>query len=80
MLYPFFLPNFALWSLDGKNANSIMTFIESLTAITDLEIKEQGCPAYYQNEKRLLQNAVDSLIDIGNDKPLVGSGGRPLKC
>ncbi|MFA7664318.1 MAG: DNA-directed RNA polymerase subunit beta', partial [Clostridia bacterium] len=45
------------------------------------KLKEQGCPELIiQNEKRLLQNAVDSLIDNGKPgKPLVGSGGRPLK-
>ena len=33
------------------------------------------------NEKRMLQEAVDALIDNGrrNGKPVVGSGGRPLK-
>jgi len=32
------------------------------------------------NEKRMLQEAVDALIDNGRrNKPVVGSGGRPLK-
>lgn len=33
------------------------------------------------NEKRMLQEAVDALIDNGRrNKPVQGAGGRPLKC
>lgn len=45
------------------------------------KLKDQGTPELIiQNEKRLLQNAVDSLIDNGkHGKALTGPGGRQLK-
>lgn len=42
---------------------------------------EMGTPqVIVQNEKRMLQEAVDALIDNGRrSKPVTGAGGRPLK-
>ncbi len=42
---------------------------------------EMGTPqVIVQNEKRMLQEAVDALIDNGRrTKPVTGAGGRPLK-
>ena len=42
---------------------------------------DMGAPAIIQrNERRMLQEAVDSLIDNGRrGKAVSGSGGRPLK-
>src|SRR5690554_2792543 len=42
---------------------------------------DMGTPAIIvQNEKRMLQEAVDALIDNGRrSKPVTGAGGRPLK-
>jgi len=42
---------------------------------------DMGTPAIIvQNEKRMLQEAVDALIDNGRrSKPITGAGGRPLK-
>ncbi|AMC92617.1 DNA-directed RNA polymerase subunit beta' [Erysipelothrix larvae] len=45
------------------------------------KLLEMGTPAIIvQNEKRMLQEAVDALIDNGRrSKPVTGAGGRPLK-
>lgn len=45
------------------------------------KLLEMGTPAIIvQNEKRMLQEAVDALIDNGKrSKPITGAGGRPLK-
>ena len=44
-------------------------------------LMDMGTPAIIvQNEKRMLQEAVDALIDNGRrSKPVTGAGGRPLK-
>ena len=44
-------------------------------------LMEMGTPSIIvQNEKRMLQEAVDALIDNGRrSKPVTGAGGRPLK-
>ena len=45
------------------------------------KLLELGTPSIIvQNEKRMLQEAVDALIDNGRrSKPITGAGGRPLK-
>ncbi|MDY3036498.1 MAG: DNA-directed RNA polymerase subunit beta' [Absicoccus sp.] len=45
------------------------------------KLLELGTPnIIVQNEKRMLQEAVDALIDNGRrSKPITGAGGRPLK-
>ncbi len=45
------------------------------------KLLELGTPSIIvQNEKRMLQEAVDALIDNGRrSKPVTGTGGRPLK-
>ena len=45
------------------------------------KLLELGTPAIIvQNEKRMLQEAVDALIDNGRrSKPITGAGGRALK-
>ncbi|MBO6047075.1 MAG: DNA-directed RNA polymerase subunit beta' [Erysipelotrichaceae bacterium] len=45
------------------------------------KLLDLGTPAIIvQNEKRMLQEAVDALIDNGRrSKPITGAGGRPLK-
>lgn len=45
------------------------------------KLLEIGTPSIIvQNEKRMLQEAVDALIDNGRrSKPITGAGGRPLK-
>ena len=44
-------------------------------------LMEMGTPSIIvQNEKRMLQEAVDALIDNGRrSRPVTGAGGRPLK-
>ena len=45
------------------------------------KLLELGTPSIIvQNEKRMLQEAVDALIDNGRrSKPITGAGGRALK-
>jgi len=45
------------------------------------KLLELGTPSIIvQNEKRMLQEAVDALVDNGRrSKPITGAGGRPLK-
>lgn len=45
------------------------------------KLLDMGTPSIIvQNEKRMLQEAVDALIDNGKrSKPITGAGGRPLK-
>ena len=53
-----------------------------LTGITDLKrLLDLGAPGIIvQNEKRMLQEAVDALVDNGRrGRPVTGPGNRPLK-
>ncbi len=68
----------------GRYANSDLNDLYRKVIIRNnrlKKLKESGTPdLIIQNEKRLLQNAVDSLIDNGrHGKAVTGPGGRALK-
>ena len=84
--YRLFLQNFVQWyNLDGgRFATSDLNDLYRRVINRNNRLKrlfDLGAPSIIvQNEKRMLQEAVDALIDNGRrGRPVTGPGNRPLK-